>query len=80
MPVSDEQVIQRRVAAFAKHQSAFWKTFKMPLKRYYPNHICGLDIFKFEKEIAKPNREQTTEQAVRAKFGEDAVRMMYELL
>lgn len=80
MPVSDQQVIQRRAGAFTRYQSAFWKTFKMPLKRYYPNHICGLDIFKFEKEIAKPNREQTLEQSIRAKFGEDAVRMVYALL
>lgn len=78
--ITDEMVIQKRAAAYTRHASAFWKTFKMPLRRYYPSHVCGLDVFKFEEEIARPAKGQTLAQAVRAKFGDAALAMVDALL
>lgn len=64
---------------YIRYNTLFYRTFGVQLKNYW-NNITGFDIIKFDEEFVKPPEGVSTAQAVGAKYGEAAVRLIGVLL
>jgi len=57
----------------------FTSIFGRNLKTFWSG-LFGFDLVKFDDEIVKPGKNESTEEAIRRQWGEDAVALIWSLL
>ena len=57
----------------------FCKVFGAPLSKFFPKVLLGFDVIAFEAWI-HPNENQSTYEAIEAKFGQEGVDIIKQLI
>lgn len=50
-----QDIINRNAEKYQEYADAFMRTFEKPLRKYWPNHLLGFDIIKFDNDIGAGN-------------------------
>lgn len=64
---------------FHKHKREFRRLLRHDLKPYWDTYT-GFDVVKFDEEWVKPKDGESTKDAVRRKYGPNAVELILKLL
>jgi hypothetical protein len=76
-----DSVLRNRVAAMT-YASQFFKTFHVPLHKYWPDNFVGFDVTRFDEEVVKSDAHagKTTHDVVLEKWGTDVACMIKALV
>ncbi len=75
----EKDLMANNKALFMKHAPEFKSIFGTNLKPYF-DMITGFDVIRFDEELIKPGKKESTEDKVRKVYGERAVQLCRELL
>lgn len=64
---------------YMAHATEFQHIFGRRLFDFWDN-ITGFDVIKFDEQFIKPDEGQSTQDAVRGKYGDIAVELIHKLL
>ncbi len=76
--VKRREMIGRRADIRNRLNQKFFETFGVPLRQYF-DMTFGFDVVKFD-EVVKPPDGTSTADAIRSRWGEDAVHLVLELI
>ena len=74
------QGMVNRSIAYSQNCDKFYHFFKSFLKKYWQGNLLGFDVVRFDIEIVKPVDGESTIEAIRRKWGEEAVKVVEELV
>lgn len=73
------ELMRRNVEKYKKHAPEFKHTFGIGLMPSFWNHLTGLGVIAFDEWLNVPDGK-STEDIVRERYGEDAVKLCYALI
>lgn len=68
-----------RIEQHRLHSIEFELTFGKPLG-HFMDPIFGFDLVRFDEHLIKPEEGQSTEEAIKARYGQRAVNLIRELI
>jgi hypothetical protein len=78
MPEKPVDFFAKQRQRYIKNAQLFQMIFGVPLKNYW--NIAGFDVIKFDETLIKPEEGQSTAEAVRQKYGEEALKLCKDLV
>jgi hypothetical protein len=72
-------IIKAHLDVYTQKAPDFCRTFGVPLKRFWENHLLGFDIVAFDDFVGTP-AELSLAEHVQEKYGQDACNLIEALL
>lgn len=72
--------MMKKLETYKRHAREFELTFGVKLMPSYWNHLTGFDLIAFDEEVVQPEDGESTREAVKRRFGEDAVDLLLKLM